>query len=502
MIQRLATFCIVAMLSLNLLAQSRSHVVQAGETLYAIARNYNTSVDELRRLNPNTTDNIKVGQSLRIPDSVPETLSECKQMYEVQKKETIFSIARKFGLTDSELIAANPYLANSKLKKGAYLCIPHTAAEKAAAQKAHDEAVAEIERNRIVNFPVLKVAVILPFGLDNAKSTTEANKMLEFYQGFLLAVDSMRAAGTNIEVYAYDEDAGGVGSVLNMPELSNVNLIIGPGRNVDTDAVARFASQHSIPLVVPFSSKEGLVNQSPVVLQVNTPNSRIFNKVCDAFVNKYKGCNVVFVGMNDKTDNADFVVKLKAALASSGTSAQRISFVDMDELESVLKLGVRNIIVPSATSASTLDMLCLKLNNLNLDARYNINLFGYSDWQTASSKSLKNLQRYKACFFTSFYSNQSSWRTRSFNQRYEKWFGHAPLVSFPRYGELGHDIGAFFLRGLSAYGSQLLRDISDLRYTSLEFPFLFERQPSGGFHNLGAYLVEYDSNGNVQVLPF
>ena len=46
-------------------------------------------------------------------------------MHKVQRRETIFSISREYGITEEELIAANPELKKGKLKRGTFLFIPY-----------------------------------------------------------------------------------------------------------------------------------------------------------------------------------------------------------------------------------------------------------------------------------------------------------------------------------------------------------------------------------------
>ena len=49
------------------MSTSTYHKVQSGDTLYSIARRYNTSVNQLKQVNGLTGDVIRVGQSLRLP---------------------------------------------------------------------------------------------------------------------------------------------------------------------------------------------------------------------------------------------------------------------------------------------------------------------------------------------------------------------------------------------------------------------------------------------------
>lgn len=62
-------------------------------------------------------------------------------MHKVKRKETVFSISRKYGITEAELIAANPELqGENKIKKGSFLCIPYPSTQ--IQQNTHPQATA------------------------------------------------------------------------------------------------------------------------------------------------------------------------------------------------------------------------------------------------------------------------------------------------------------------------------------------------------------------------
>ncbi len=82
-----------------------NYIVKKGDNLYDLARQYNTSVDELKRINGLTNNNLSVGQILKIPKGNNST-------YTVQKGESLYSIAKKFGTTVDELKRKNNLTGN------------------------------------------------------------------------------------------------------------------------------------------------------------------------------------------------------------------------------------------------------------------------------------------------------------------------------------------------------------------------------------------------------
>lgn len=84
--------------------QNGYHVVKAGESLYSIAQKYNTTVEELKRLNNLTSNNLSVGQRLKIPMS---SMNMTDNYYTVKAGDTLYSIANRYNTTVSELKRIN-----------------------------------------------------------------------------------------------------------------------------------------------------------------------------------------------------------------------------------------------------------------------------------------------------------------------------------------------------------------------------------------------------------
>lgn len=95
------------------------YVVQAGDSLWLIARRYGTTVDELIRLNGLTSDLLNIGQVLRIPSSPSAPYFE----YTVQAGDTLWALARKYDTTVNEIKSLNG-LTNDMLRIGQILRIP------------------------------------------------------------------------------------------------------------------------------------------------------------------------------------------------------------------------------------------------------------------------------------------------------------------------------------------------------------------------------------------
>lgn len=96
-----------------------NYTVQSGDTLYAIARRYNTTIDEIKRINNLTSNTITVGQILKIPAYESDDYIN----YVVVKNDTLYSIARKYNTTIDAIKNLNNLTSNT-LNIGQVLKIP------------------------------------------------------------------------------------------------------------------------------------------------------------------------------------------------------------------------------------------------------------------------------------------------------------------------------------------------------------------------------------------
>ncbi len=112
-------------------APTGTYTVKSGDTLYGIASRFNTTVDELKRLNNLTSNTLSIGQVLRLPSATstpempgtPSTPDTDYITYTVVKGDNLYAIARKYGTTESTLMKVNN-LSTNVLQIGQVLKIP------------------------------------------------------------------------------------------------------------------------------------------------------------------------------------------------------------------------------------------------------------------------------------------------------------------------------------------------------------------------------------------
>ena len=101
------------------------YIVKKGDTLYSIASRYNITVNELKRLNNLSTNSLSIGQLIKLPGNLTDENQnqETQNNYIVKKGDTLYSIASKYNTTVDDIKRLNN-LSSNNLSIGQILIIP------------------------------------------------------------------------------------------------------------------------------------------------------------------------------------------------------------------------------------------------------------------------------------------------------------------------------------------------------------------------------------------
>lgn len=506
------------------------HTIQAGETLYQLTLKYNVTVQAICTANPGlSASNFRIGQVISIPaqtaiQPAKENLSETaaqtssgkktdwRDMHKVERKETIFSISRQYGISEEELIAANPELKKGKLKRGSFLFIPYPAskqpakeAEKTPARIPSNEELFAQNKQSLKKIQNIKAAVLLPF--TEGKNRDEQMRMVEYYEGFLMAVDSLKRQGVSVNLYTYDTKGKSdvAQSILAKEEMKNMDIIFGPAHAANVKTLAEFAEKNQTRVVVPFSPEVEQVFKNPYIYQVNTPQSYLYSEVYEHFLRKFSKANIVFLdagtGQNEK---AEFIKGMKNELKTNQVAYKHISNSDTLKILAAIDSTRENIFIPTSGKDLSLTRLIPQLTQIHRSyPNVDLHLFGYPEWQTYTQDYLASFYELDTYFYSSFYTNNLFPAAVRFTQEYRRWYSKDMANIFPKYGMLGFDTGYFFLKGLAQEGSQLENNLNRVQVTPIQTGFKFERVNNwGGFINRKVFFVHLTKDFELIKLDF
>ena len=98
---------------INIPASLETYTVKSGDTLYSIAKKFDTTVDKIKSQNSLSADALTVGQVLKIPSVISMTKPSKTNVYTVEPGDTLYSLAREFNTTVNNLKSLNNLITNN-----------------------------------------------------------------------------------------------------------------------------------------------------------------------------------------------------------------------------------------------------------------------------------------------------------------------------------------------------------------------------------------------------
>jgi len=481
------------------------HTIERGQTVYSISVMYNVSVEEIYHLNPESRQVIRVGDVLKIPQESSSFL-----YHTIQPKETLYGLSQQYHMKGEDIIAANPGLSAETFLIGKIIRIPTNLVTKPI--QGGNETVNSYRTNSLLSktYPTvevntIKIALLLPFGVKDAMVKKEQqNKMVEYYEGFLMALKDLKKEGISVTLQVYDTGAGTneIPAILKKNEMQDIHLLIGGLSDDQIKLLSRFAREKNIPYVIPLTPQSDEPFNNPNVYQANTPQSIQYSKASLAFSNKYGKDNIIIVSEETGVSNKkDFIDILKQDLQDKKIPYKTLTIGAnfFNDINVLLNKNQKNVIIPSSDSAETLSKITVQLKSIvENQPGLLLSLFGYPAWQVYSEKYSDDFFRLNTTFYTAFYSDPTSPEMKTFYSDFYKYYTRVLGNNFPKFGMLGYDTGMYFIRLIHTYGSQFDSKINDLKYKGIQTDFYFERVNNwGGFINMNMYLINYNTDYSI-----
>ena len=491
-------------------SELKTHIVKKGETVYSISKQYGISQDALVSRNPGIDTELQEGKMLIIPPvfqsnsfvEPEQNQAPSHKIHIVKQEETIFGICKQYQITQEDLIKANPDVANG-LMAGKILRIPLNATEVAEINTA-DSISTSLEK--VFNSEPktsIECALALPWNFakvtETSKIDANTERFIEFYNGMLLAVDTLRKTGLNINLRVYDSgktDAEAQ-TLVSYNELKSMDFIIGPAYQSQIKTMADFALANNVKLVIPFTSKSEEVKNNASVFQINAPQNESAADVALQIAQNFKDYNVVIVSFSDPkyNDKAVWADTLKFTLDAMGVKNKDVVFSNYTELKKTVDKKKKNLIFPVTTNQVALNQILPIINMLKAKDT-EIAVFGFNEWQNYNSIS-KELFHYDTYFTSPFFIDFKNEETIKFLKKYRSYYNAEPTNSHPMYAILGYDMMMYFCESMQKYGHDFEWALDKIAPSTLQSDFKFNRVgETGGFINSRHFIIENsETNG-------
>ena len=450
------------------------------ETLYSISKQFGVSINEIIEANPYAQDGIKKGDILQIPideKNIPKTSGN--ELYHlVQPKETIYGICKQYNISKEDLFRRNPRLQTEGLKYGDTIFI--ASAEKMLSHTTDD------------NTRTYKIAYLLPFSIGEKERNVNIERFIDFYRGSLIAMEDIKTSGVSLEVYTFDTQLGTskTQEIVKSKLPKDIDLIIGPAYPEQITQVASFAKKNNIVQVVPFTSHISNSDRYAQQYQFNPVPNDLDKIVAANIFNKFKDNNIYMVYFSNEENEQSFYTlpeQLELLMKSKSVRYVKLNVNDIskDKIASIANNNKHNLMVIRQCQTSDfqelIDMFDNNTRNITFVTEHNI--FDYAQ----KDKSLKNKD------FVS-YSLFNTAPTNKYISSYNNYFPtRSKAQSTPNYDLLGYDITLYFCKALQPNKQLIFTQDVALQQSTFNFT-----KQNNAFLNTGCFIYRLKNN-NISI---
>lgn len=515
------------------------HEVLQKETLYGIAKQYGITIDEIKNANPILeTVSLSIGQIIDIPNVKGKVLNKVSQTvkstakpiskniqyvdYEVKSKETLYGLSKKFNLTIDELLSINPELSNG-VQEAMTIKVPAIdtvannqniqIAEKTAtkivlnSEKQTQKELIEIKVNnsnyidltKSINLSERKkLAILLPFNALKIQSDTVVsqqerirnnkflNMTLDFYSGVLMAIDSAKTLGLNIDIKILDSQetktSSNIENLVSEHNLQSQDAIIGPFYQNQVDKMAEMLQKSSVSIISPLSKEEGKPFKN---VYASMPSGDLLKVAMFDYMRQKNG-NIIAVIDTKK-------VTIKQYITDNQQDVKFAAFNDKgvllpESLKVLLDKDKINYIVFASEKTSIVFSVTNTL--LNALSNYQIRLVILEPNPTFDYEEigLSRLTKLKLTYPSLTRENETD------NGRiFEKEFKKKNKIFPNQYATRGFDITFDTMLRLSQNGS-FEQNATNVTTEQVENKFDYKTNLKNGFVNKGVYILQYNND--------
>ncbi len=496
------------------------------ENIYTVAQRFDASVEALIAANSSIPPaNYEAGVTVTVlPRSATPFTVERKavsfERYKLQNGDSFYMLAKKNGISESDIMAANPGI--EQLKKGKYILIPRVAATTVTASAGM------LSENELRNYygqridalyaaahpAKLKkksdgnnIAIVLPFQLNKPQPPRQALLYTDFYKGFLIALDSIQRRGDaprlNLTVLDTEHNLNVTDSLLATGTLDNMDVIIAPLEPKQLERIVNYGAEHDIAVLNCFATKndDHLVKSN--VIQANVPMPMMTAGVVNWVVETMPERSIIYV-TDSGVEDAEAFTTLRDNFALTGIETLTIDIgsneLNFSELSLQMLPGSQYLIVPSNGSRSLLKHILPAIKKAKQE-RYDceVQLLGYPEYVTYLKDFQTELQDVDTFMFSRFF-NSNGYRTRDIEFYYSKWFNGSMLLSYPNMVLYGFDTAMCLMSAFNEGDS--LVDHTEL-VSGIQTPFRFK--PAGddsgsGYVNDAICIVHFTPAHTIETI--
>ena len=509
------------------------HIIEPKETKYGISKKYGMTVLELEHLNPQIVSEFPIGFKLVVSGNVinqavietatrgsvgtseselAKQSSEAKpsakkstaektstkkylEEYVVKPKETIYSIANDYGISEQELISLNPELKRG-IKQGMILRVPK-GQRKEPVKKEQGNLLKTINTNARK-----QLALLLPFNISKIESdtinSTQArlkkdkflNLTLDFYSGALMAIDSAKVLGMNVDIKILDsqetKNSSNVATLVQQNNLQNMDAIVGPFYQSNVEKLAELLEPTKTPVISPLSKEIG---KKYTNLYQSMPSAEFLRNSIFDFM-KAKNGNIIAVVDTKKGSVKQYIQEMQPNVRIAGLS-EKGTFV-ADSLKGLFQKDKLNYVVLASESTGMILATTNAMLAAQKDYQVQLVILEQNDTFDFEEISLTRLTKLKLLYPSLSRPNESD-EANQFDVKYKK----VNKIIPNQYAIRGFDVMFDTLLRLSQ-DNTFEETIQSSPSEQIENKFDYVQNATYGYTNNGIYILYYDTDLTIK----
>ena len=508
------------------------HYVAAGETLYAISRKYEISVETILEDNPELDPvHLSIGTRILVRKSEKGETTASQNMQELEEYkdnlnkvsdeegysyhlvhagETLYALSRRFGISEEEIVRINNL--TDGLKTGTIIKLPSPKTTGSDGEHEDDGQNGDdntdrptSERAEDVFFTAtgenetLETALLLPLSTGNQSR----NSYVEFYQGFLLGLEDVKAEGHSVNLTLFDtsHDYNKTAEIVSDPRFRRARLIVGPVYEDELLPVLQFAEQNAVPVVSPLANITGI--SSGALFQMSPDPDRKQEKL------KYllaEGKHITLI-YTDRTDR-EFENEVLSMLGGRPYAKHKYVYVHhsangkdasgtSSDMTPLLQNGRDNVLVVMADNETEVDRILAAIASADagLTSRGHqapkFTVLGNPKWLRYNNIDRGMFFKDKVVMVSTYHAKRDSDVVRRFDSRFVEAFGALPSL----YAYRGYDAAVIFCNGMY---SDIEYKMEGRRFRPLQTVYKFETANGGTHINREWMRVEYNTDFTIK----
>lgn len=537
------------------------HEVKKGETVYSIAKKYNIPLDDIYASYPSAKHGIKAGETLVLEQN-PANHRQKYLYYEVKTGDTLYSLARRYQTSVEDILKANPGVSESNFKAGETIRVNinsnasryhtelveeerlagidvykvkkkdtwHSISDKTgvdvATLKDANEEVDTPEKNDILNIPVIKTVKVEKevadtdprelseegiremydsiHNIDPAESQLaevrvamlldepSSKKDVDFTRGFFMALDEMKQAPYKINLKVIDGRSSTT-SVTDQLEDFSPDLLVATADKTFPAFLADYGETNHVEIINSFDVRNELYLDNPSIVQILTPSSLFNEHAADRIVEDYGDREVLLTGIADEND----------AIAES-----IVARIPEDKLKrvSISSLGEYNITDDGSyliygfpqKKDDVQELLATVKLMKEAHPTAEITVVGRPSWVTLTDYFRNIYDAADIVVPARCWLDLENGEGKRFYDRFVELYDQEPVKSFPNFAASGYDIARYFIDTASRNGGDFNKAVK-AGDDGLQTDFQLQRVSNwGGFLNPVSYLLVFRPSGSIE----